>query len=190
MGQLGVDAYGVDPSPHAVEAAQHRELKAYQGTSQDLRSIFQQTRFGTITANHVIEHVHDPVAVIHHLGEVLAANGRIVIAVPNSRYWACRALRKAWHSTDVPRHIQQFTLKSVSIAAERAGLVVEKLWTYSLPRGVTNSCQLFLRHFAMIPYGLPALVPGFAAFTAGPVAKMLDRRRAGEAILVWLRHHQ
>lgn len=188
MGQLGVDAYGVDPSLHAVEAAQHRGLQAYQGTSQDLRSIFPNMRFSTITANHVIEHVHDPVDVIRHLGEALTADGRIVIAVPNSRCWACRVLKKAWHSTDVPRHIQQFTIQSMCIAAERAGLAVERLWTYSLPKAATGSCQIFLRHFAMVPRRLTELLPGFAAFTGGPFAKALDRWRAGEAVLVWLRH--
>ncbi len=135
----------------------------------------------------VLEHVPSPLDCLRDLSKVLAGNGRIVIAVPNSSYWAGRILKQHWHSTDVPRHVQQFTLESIHALASRAGFLIERRFTYSLPKGVGSSIRQALRRKLAIPGRFTSrlgLIDRFGEKILGP---WLDRQAKGEAIIAWLR---
>ncbi len=187
MTQLGVRGFGVDPSAIAVERCRSRGLRVEQGTSSDVGRLFSERRFDLVTMHHVLEHVPDPVACLMDLARVLHADGRIVIAVPNSAYWACRWLKRRWHSTDAPRHVQQFTIPSLERAVSRAGLRTERVFTYSLPKGVNSSIRQLLRCRLGVPMRWTLrwrLIDRFGERTLGP---RLDRYTKGEAIIAWIR---
>lgn len=41
-------------------------------------------RFNTVIASHVLEHVQDPIRVLHQMKSWLAPNGRVIVVVPNA----------------------------------------------------------------------------------------------------------
>lgn len=46
--------------------------------------------FGTIIFSHILEHLHDPAAVLNKFTGLLASGGSVLIAVPNVLSWAMR----------------------------------------------------------------------------------------------------
>lgn len=58
---------------------------------------FGERQFDTITLFHVLEHVHDPLAVIRKCHSILRTNGVILIAVPNELHSLRQNIRKLLH---------------------------------------------------------------------------------------------
>ena len=103
-------------------------MEDYAGSSGD-------RQFDLITANHVLEHTPDPVRTLGVMKGLLAPGGKIWIAVPNSDCTFSRRLRSRWYSLDVPFHLMQFTMESLSKAGDLAGLKILSVRTY-LPPGL------------------------------------------------------
>src|SRR5919204_1830354 len=81
----------------------------------------------------VLEHLRDPVPVLHRLGKLLAPDGYAVISVPNVANWAMRLglLLGQWNYTErgiLDRtHLRFFTLKTLKAAIREAGFTVQRL---------------------------------------------------------------
>ena len=103
------------------------------------------------------------------------------MAVPNGACRSARRLEWRWHSTDLPLHLQHFSPQSMRVAAERAGLLVRSLQTYSLPAAVRASILSEWRFRWGVPrrIGCTLLSEKFV----DRYAARLDRGLAGEAIL-------
>lgn len=50
----------------------------------------RQKTFDTIIFSHILEHLHDPAAVLSKFADLLERNGTVLIAVPNVLSWAMR----------------------------------------------------------------------------------------------------
>jgi SAM-dependent methyltransferase len=87
----------------------------------------------------VIEHLSDPKVSLREVAQVTKPGGSVVISTPNSNGWGSRLFGERWISWHIPYHLQFFSKKSMSIAAEKSGLVVEKTKT------ITNSNYLCLQ---------------------------------------------
>ena len=59
------------------------------GDAQTLDGL-PDSAFDFVIANHVLEHLEDPIAFLKRVGDTLAAGGRAMIAVPDMRYGADR----------------------------------------------------------------------------------------------------
>lgn len=102
--------------------------------------------FGNITLFHVLEHVHDPVAMLRRCHELLRPNGIIMVCVPNDIHdwkrclaaWGKRihlhkfekfspvsGLVMAGRSQEI--HLSHFTEKTLVRALERTGFTIEAL---------------------------------------------------------------
>ncbi len=58
--------------------------------------------------------------------ELLAADGTLVIALPNSNSWDKNRYREFWAAFDVPRHLYHFTAKTFGEFAARNGFELQK----------------------------------------------------------------
>jgi 2-polyprenyl-3-methyl-5-hydroxy-6-metoxy-1,4-benzoquinol methylase len=182
--KLGALEQGVEPSSYAAEVARKQGLNVFNGT---LESYGEQAspgaQFDVITANHVLEHAPNPVEVLGVMKKLLASGGLIWIAVPNAAYSLCRALRGRWHSTDLPFHLMQFSPASLTEAGRRAGLVVQKQTTESLPQNVATTMRQYLRHRWMVPGRLTAKI-SLIDRVAESYAPRFDAEVSGEAIII------
>jgi 2-polyprenyl-3-methyl-5-hydroxy-6-metoxy-1,4-benzoquinol methylase len=68
-----------------------------------------------ITLWHVLEHVPDLNKRIEQIKRLLAKNGLIVIALPNSESWDAEFYREYWAAWDVPRHFYHFSKSTFSL---------------------------------------------------------------------------
>lgn len=180
---LGAVEQGIEPSGHAAKVAQERGLRVYHGTLEAyVANEAGQLEFDIITANHVLEHVPEPVETPQFMKEMLAPGGFIWIAVPNAGYPICRALKGRWHSSDLPYHLMQFTPKSIAEAGERAGLRTRHQITESIPRCVSASLRQYLRYQWKLPSRLTQKLR-IVDTAATWYAQRVDSRAVGEAIL-------
>jgi SAM-dependent methyltransferase len=90
-------------------------------------------RFDVIFLNDVFEHVNDPIGVLRLLAAKLKPDGRIFIDTPR-RSWLYPLLRavspalyrKLLRGTVDTQHLQLWSSRSISVAAERNGLAVSR----------------------------------------------------------------
>ena len=183
--ELGAKVEGVEPSTVAAQRACQYGLSVFKGTlEQYAGQVGSDNLFDLVTFSHVIEHVPDPIETLATAGGLLNENGMIWVKVPNGDCRFARALGWRWHSTDLPLHLMHFSLTSIRVTAEHAGLSVRRLYTYSLPRAVGSSIILMLKHRWMIPARV-----GRRLVWAGYIARKaveLDRKSVGEAIIAEL----
>lgn len=83
--------------------------------------------YSAITMWHVLEHVHLLRDRVELLKKLLAKNGTLFVAVPNSDAWEVGFYKEHWDGFDVPRHIYHFNHTSMEKLMNECGLnVVEK----------------------------------------------------------------
>ncbi len=180
---LGAIVEGVEPSSHGATQTRRAGIEVFNGTLEQYLAASASKQFDVVTANHVIEHVPNPVETLATMKRILAPGGYVWIAVPNAQYPIARKLRGYWHSTDLPYHLMQFSPKSIALAGEAAGLKVRSQKTESIPRLVAASLRLYLRYRWWIPRRVSALVGVIDRSWAPAFAKRIDSERNGEAIL-------
>jgi len=113
----------------ALVPAQGRRVPVFVGELDALRPA---ARFDAIILFHVLEHMPDPVAVLRNCAALLKPGGMIIVAVPNWRSWQARCFGTAWFHLDVPRHLNHFSRRALSLAAEQAGLQIARTSYVSL----------------------------------------------------------
>jgi len=180
--QLGAEVQGIEPSRHGAKTARQQGLAVFEGSLEDFLDQHGDERFDVITSNHVIEHVPDPVKTLSDLRQLLAAGGTMTIAVPNARSVFANALGAEWYNTDLPFHLHQFSVDSLRIAAEKAGLATVEISTTSLPSSTAASLQLLLRRKYYVPQRLSRRLPMMQRHSE-KLALRQDARSEGEALL-------
>ncbi|MEX2212562.1 MAG: methyltransferase domain-containing protein [Phycisphaeraceae bacterium] len=178
---LGAQVRGVEPSPVAARRAREWELDVFEGSLEAYVASGNRDLFDLITFSHVVEHLPDPISTLALAATLLAQGGTIWVAVPNGACGAARRLQWRWHSSDLPVHLQHFSIPSMSLAAENAGLLIHNIQTYSLPAALRSSVLAEWRFRWKVPRRI-----GSALLSRRSVerrAARLDRDAAGEAIL-------
>ena len=96
-----------------------------------------------IMLNHSFEHMAQPAVVLEGLRGCLNKNGSIVIRVPVADSWASRTYATDWVQLDAPRHLFIYTQRSMTILAERAGLMVSRVFfdSYALQFWGSEQCR-------------------------------------------------
>jgi SAM-dependent methyltransferase len=72
---------------------------------------------------HVIEHLHDPAAVLDAVAAALEPGGVLALATPNPRSLQFRLLGRRWAHLDAPRHLALIPLATLTRHLEAAGLI-------------------------------------------------------------------
>jgi 2-polyprenyl-3-methyl-5-hydroxy-6-metoxy-1,4-benzoquinol methylase len=179
--ELGANVQGVEPSPHGAATARRAGIPVFNGTLDAFLAENREARFDLITANHVVEHHPDPVALLTQMRAALSTGGKIWFSVPNAGSSGALSLRWRWHSCDLPYHLMQFTPKSVREAAKKADLEIKDLRTLSYAEHVLHSMLHTWRRRWKIPVRLMQRLP-ILPF-ARRRAHTMDSECTGEAIL-------
>lgn len=117
--RMGWDACGMESDPAAVAAAQKRGLPVRQGGLP--QTDWPEASFAAVTLNHVIEHVHDPIAAFREIHRILRPGGWVWISTPNADSCSHRIFGRHWRGLEPPRHLNVFTARALRTAAQRAG---------------------------------------------------------------------
>lgn len=120
MRGLGWTVEGVDFDEGAVKCAKEAYgLKVQRGTLKECR--FPADTFDAITANHVLEHIHDPLSLLSECVRILKPGGSLVITCPNAKSLGHSIFKEACYHLDPPRHLYSFTRRALKSLAEKAG---------------------------------------------------------------------
>jgi SAM-dependent methyltransferase len=110
--------------------------------------------FDYVTLDQVIEHVTDPLNTMLGIAKVLKPGGMAILSTPNANGWGAKLFGQRWINWHAPYHIQHFSRASMTIAAEQAGLAVERV------RTITSSEWLYWQWLHLCSYprmGEPSL---------------------------------
>lgn len=179
--KLGAEVQGVEPSPIAATEARAQGLPVFQGMLGEFET---DRKFDVITANQVLEHSPDPVAMLRQMRSLLAPYGMIWIAVPNGECRWAKELGWQWDGADLPYHLMHFGPQSIRRAADRAELRLQRLYTYSEPWIVRWSMSNYFRSNYGIPRRLTNLL--FSEARAAILAQKMDSDLAGDTLILEL----
>lgn len=114
--------YGVEPSPEAAEAASSYGISVQVNSVETME--LEKDFFDTIFLNHVFEHLPKPLEALERIKGILKPGGYLVIVVPNYRSFSARIFGDYWFPFDIPRHLFQFSPKTLSAFLDKAGFSV------------------------------------------------------------------
>jgi 2-polyprenyl-3-methyl-5-hydroxy-6-metoxy-1,4-benzoquinol methylase len=127
MQKLGWRVEGVEFDPQACMLARSKGLTVNLGTLAAQN--YPDDHFDAIVMHHLIEHVHDPVALFKECHRILKPGGRIVVMTPNSESLLHKRFLSNWRGLEPPRHLYLFSLGSIALAVEKSGLAMKSLRT-------------------------------------------------------------
>lgn len=137
-------ALGGFPEPTGVDPFVSETLRYSSGVTVHKAELDDFARdhaggFDLVMLHNALEHMVDPQATLIAVESLLAAGGRVVIAIPVADSWSYRHYREHWFAHDAPRHLYLLTRRAMDILAARAGLrVISTRSTGSLSQ-FTNS---------------------------------------------------
>ena len=116
---LGYRAIGCEPDPRAAAAARDCGCEVYE-SSLPCPTLTPRS-FDHLTLAHVIEHMHDPLALLRECYALLRPGGRLWIQTPNllgpgHAFWG-----RDWRGLEPPRHLALFTPDSLLEALHLTG---------------------------------------------------------------------
>ena len=118
---LGFRAIGVDPDEKATASARLQGLDVRTGNFPG--SGLPRSSFEHITANHVLEHLHDPKEAIRELFKLLQPGGRLWLSQPNLAAIGLKEFGMYWRGLEAPRHLTLFNTDGMGRLLESCGFV-------------------------------------------------------------------
>lgn len=124
-GRAGLRSVGVEPSESLAAAARMRGLDVRTGTLP--MKALESEKFDLVACVDVIEHVAEPLALLHACRTQLNPNGKLLIVTPDAASFAARILGKRWWHLRLA-HVGYFTPSTLAYALNLAGFEVELQW--------------------------------------------------------------
>jgi 2-polyprenyl-3-methyl-5-hydroxy-6-metoxy-1,4-benzoquinol methylase len=113
----------------AAWAREQHRIPVSAGHIEQLAVSTQQ--YDLITMWHVLEHLYDPGQALEILAKRLRDDGWLLIAVPNIAGLDARVYKLNWVALDAPRHVNHFSLETLSRLGSKHGLTLR--WWRQLP---------------------------------------------------------
>lgn len=116
----GWDVYGLDNSAFAIKiAAQHLGDRVSLTTLAE--ASYPLNSFDVVCLFEVLEHVPDTSVHLQEIHRILKPGGILCLSVPNFASWERILFGPWWNGLDAPRHLYQFTPKTLRMFLEAAG---------------------------------------------------------------------
>lgn len=158
----GYSPHGMDASAQAVAVAQSQyNLPVRQGEIGS--PVWEGTRFDFITMFHVLEHLIDPGMALAYARELLLPGGSLILQVPNVASYQARLFGARWYGLDVPRHLINFTPRSLALLLDGAGFKYRVAQKFSLRDN-------------------PAAMASSLAISLDPIGRRVRGKRAGAIV--------
>lgn len=175
---------GVERHPEAVRAARARLDAVVEGDLLTAALPFAPASFDYLVFADVLEHLPDPEAALRRYLPLLAADGRVVVSVPNMRFYLVllRLMLDRWAYTDSGirdrTHLRIFTRRSLIALLAAAGLDLERLQrNYRLVEDQSRISRVGAAATRVARVLAPVLAPDLLAYQYLAVARR--ERRAG-----------
>jgi len=126
----GCEAYGVEVDENIKRVAERFGFKVHVGPFAP--EVYRPDFFDYVTMDQVLEHVVDPVETLRGVEQILRPGGKVIISTPNSNGWGAYLFGRRWINWHAPYHLHHFSVQSMKLAAEKAGLAVAQVRTITM----------------------------------------------------------
>ena len=124
--EAGLQVRGIELSESAVAYARmNYGLDVHHGTLEN--TDLPDQSFDIVTMWHVLEHLPDPVAALRRVARALKPDGLLLLGVPNFDSIEARIFGRRWYSLDAPRHLYQFTPRTMATVLNAVGLMPRRI---------------------------------------------------------------
>lgn len=173
--ELSCNAYGIDIDDTTSKFL--REVMSLNVTTWDIDDgiPFPDDFFDVIIMRHSLEHIYNPVHVLHEIRRALKPDGLLLIGVPNIDSFVSKITGIYWGDLDVPRHLFHFSPSTISTLLNEAGFSIEKFHHEMRARRISIE-----RRIAAIPLPTFRIPKPFMNI----MGKILALLRKGERIVV------
>jgi len=86
-----------------------------------------ESPYDMVMFHHSFEHMADPIVVLQKARKLLAPHGYVLVRIPTVSSYAWTVYGVNWAQIDAPRHFFLHSLKSIGLAADKAGLRIKKI---------------------------------------------------------------
>lgn len=117
----GWSCAGTEVDPVAAAHARARGFEVHLADARDL--LDSKVRFHAVTMSHVIEHVHEPLALLQTARNLLHPGGFFWIETPNIDAHGHDCFGADWRGLEPPRHLQLFHHVLLQQAMMKAGFL-------------------------------------------------------------------
>lgn len=130
MRRLGWETQGIEPSETAAAYARERMgLDVVTGLLEDTH--FPDASFDAVTMWDVLEHVHEPRAVLQEIARLLQPGGVLLLSLPNPDSLEARLIGRHWLGWDLPRHLNLFRPLQLREHLAHVGLHVSQICSFT-----------------------------------------------------------
>jgi SAM-dependent methyltransferase len=113
MRDRGWDVKGVEPNVAAANFGKSKKgLDIFPGSLMDAN--FPDGSFDYVRLNHSFEHMEHPNRILDEAYRILAANGKLMIGVPNRDSFNARVFGRFWYHLALPVHTFSYSVRTLS----------------------------------------------------------------------------
>lgn len=179
---LGWQVQGVEPSAEAAARAQAAGFDVFIGELLDAK--FPPESFDVVQLWWVLEHVHDPLAVLKECWRILKPGGYVVLLVPNLDSPIARFFGRYWFALDVPRHLYFFTPRHLKELSDKAGFAQPQLSLFMDAPAIWGSLVYWAIDKGLLSQSRSGLVwNSFATRIFGPISWLITRLGGGDSMV-------
>ena len=143
LSRLGFNKlYGIDVKKEIVERLIKKGFDVKLGPI--ISEMYSDDKFDFIRANHVIEHVTDPVKFLNICSSITKKGGYLYGETPNASSIDFTIFGKYWGCGHFPRHICIFSPKALETLAKKCGYELINIKMSSMTSGVAVGLQNIL----------------------------------------------
>ncbi len=122
----GWDVYGLDISEVAAKYAKDKYgIEVIAGDLLDAK--LPSSQFDVISILGALEHMRYPLETMREINRILKEDGLLIIYLPNFGSLQAKIFRDKWFHLDVPRHLFQFSAKTIALLLLRAGFAIKSV---------------------------------------------------------------
>lgn len=99
----GWEAYAVEPNRRLASIARSKGIAVHVGFDDD--AAWNDLKFEVVILHHVLEHDHDPRAMLSRAAEALSPGGQLFVEVPTFETPSWQLFRKYWGTLEFPVHL-------------------------------------------------------------------------------------
>lgn len=116
------ERHGQDVNPLSGDRAEKQGIDICRKTI--LECGFKDRDFDIVTMWHVLEHIADPAGLLLEARRLLAEDGVLAFAVPNTSAIGFKKGGRSWFHLDAPRHLIHFNERSVRFLLKKTGFKI------------------------------------------------------------------
>lgn len=135
----GFSVIGVEPDPIARDTAKKTIESVLDGTAEELPKTVLKSKYDVVLMSHVLEHCLDINLAISNIKKILRPNGVFIVETPNCNSYGFNDYKGEWPWSDIPRHLNFFTLSSLNSILAKYSFRIITVQYYGFCRQFSNS---------------------------------------------------